>query len=141
MACIHLGASLIAYIRFENLSIVSRVAARLRRAIHRIIKSSFIVDLGLVDARRARRNVTAAQSVRCRVLGIAVALTARILSRHVVRIAARVLYRRVLGLAVATIGHPLLQQGQTSSSLFNVTLRVVCLPVRSQMARVLRALG
>ena len=50
---------------------------------------------------------------------------------------ARVVNGRVLGLALPTVGHALLQQGQAASGFFDVSLGVVGLPVRGQVPWVL----
>jgi hypothetical protein len=52
-----------------------------------------------------------------------------------------VLDRRIFLLAVAATGHALLEERETAARLLYVPLRVVCLPIRGQVARVLTCIG
>ena len=105
-----------------------------------------VIDLWLVNARRAWRNVLLAilsvligvsmaasviHSTVGRPLHLIINLAASLIGRTVVDSC------RSFRLTVTTVRHSLLQQCQATSCLFNVALWVVSLPIGSQMSRVL----
>lgn len=101
---LHLTSAARRKIRFENFPIVSSIISRC--PIDGVCDPRVVVNLRLIDARRPRWHLTLIDTIRCLMLvGVAIALAARVLHAHIVRVWATggVINGRVLSLTVSAV--------------------------------------